>query len=106
MDSTVEKGTAQHLEHASDTSGDIPGNAKGLAVAFEEGMDAGLSDAHLAPPARRGSGRSFRHGPRRVRYARQSRFKRADRSVARPVIPYIGLGSPVIALAIPKAIVP
>jgi len=45
--STVEKGTAQHLEHASDTSGDNPANAKGLAVAFEEGMTAGLSDAHL-----------------------------------------------------------
>lgn len=48
MDQTVEKGTAQHLEHASDTSGEIHGNGKGgLAVAFEEGMDAGLSDAHL-----------------------------------------------------------
>lgn len=47
MDPTVEKGTAQHLEHASDTSGEIQGNDKGLAVAFEEGMTSGLSDAHL-----------------------------------------------------------
>lgn len=47
MDSTVEKGNAQHLEHASDTSGDLHHDSKGLAVAFEEGKDAGLSDAHL-----------------------------------------------------------
>jgi hypothetical protein len=50
MDSTVEaKGAAQHREFrdASDTSGDIHGDAKGIAVAFEEGMESGLSDAHL-----------------------------------------------------------
>jgi hypothetical protein len=52
MDQTmVEKGTtAQHHEHASETSGDIHG-AKGLAVAFEEGMEGGLSDAHLCSEA-------------------------------------------------------
>jgi hypothetical protein len=49
MTSTFEKGTAQHLEHASETSGDIQG--KGLAVAFEEGMEGGLSDAHLCSEA-------------------------------------------------------
>jgi hypothetical protein len=48
MDST-EKGTVQpeHREHASDTSGDNHHDAKGIAVAFEEGMESGLSDAHL-----------------------------------------------------------
>jgi len=50
MDPTVEKGNAQHLEHASDTSEDH-NNAKGLAVAFEEGKDSGLSDAHLCNDA-------------------------------------------------------
>ena len=50
MDPTVEKGNAQHLEHASDTSEDH-NNAKGLAVAFEEGKDSGLSDAHLCSDA-------------------------------------------------------
>jgi hypothetical protein len=44
MDSTaVEKSTALHHEHVSD--------AKGLAVAFEEGMEGGLSDAHLCSEA-------------------------------------------------------
>ncbi|KAH0167777.1 MFS general substrate transporter, partial [Aureobasidium melanogenum] len=51
MDSTVEKGAAQHLEHASDTSGDLHHDTKGLAVAFEEGKDAGLSEAHLCSDA-------------------------------------------------------
>ncbi|KAG9689181.1 hypothetical protein KCU59_g23919, partial [Aureobasidium melanogenum] len=51
MDSTVEKGAAQHLEHASDTSGDLHHDSKGLAVAFEEGKDAGLSEAHLCSDA-------------------------------------------------------
>jgi hypothetical protein len=48
----VEKttGTAQHLEHASETSVDIDAK-KNLAVAFEEGMEGGLSDAHLCSEA-------------------------------------------------------
>jgi hypothetical protein len=47
MASTEEKATTAHVEHSSNSSTD---NA-GLAIAFEEGKDLGLSDAHLCSEA-------------------------------------------------------
>jgi hypothetical protein len=51
MDSsqTVEKGTKGTVEHRENRehAGDNHHDAKGVAVSFEEGMESGLSDAHL-----------------------------------------------------------
>lgn len=48
MATIEEKGTTAHVEHSSNSSTD---NATDLAVAFEEGKDLGLSDAHLCSEA-------------------------------------------------------
>lgn len=50
MTSTEEKATTTHVDRASDSSGHRD-NATDLAVAFEEGKDLGLSDAHLCSEA-------------------------------------------------------
>ena len=51
MASTDEKATATGVEHIANSNGGHHDDTAGLALAFEEGKDPGLSDAHLCSEA-------------------------------------------------------